>query len=223
MRKLLITANVILAVFYFSACKQKLDLKPGSTNKCGLVVCKDYSGIPLDGVVDGNTLRSMSQAYADDRGKGFVSLAPDISGPPERDALSVVFRLEQLKNLISQIEQAACNAGCDSTTELAIRFYMIKYPANMGSTDVASCLKSLPAFCSNKHSLAMVPAFKKDKEYYDFSLNNLVKDCFQHPLSITDSGSKRRAAIIAIPMPGSGDNHGDLGPPPGLGVYPTNE
>lgn len=224
MRKLLIAINVSLLVINLGCNTYSTGPIQGSTDKCGRQICKNYSNIPLFGVVDGNTLQKMSSAYAADPGKGFITPATATNPESqEQDALSVCFTLDQLKNFISKMEDAACSAGCDSNTELAIRFYMIKYPGDLGPGSSAPlCLQDLPAICSNKHSLAMVPAFKRGDEFHDFSLTNFNKDCFKLPMKTIDLGSIKNAAILPTAGAGNGDNHGGLAPPPGLGIYPTN-
>ena len=218
----------MLAVFYFAGCSSKdpcAGTKPCEGDSCGRQVCKNYDSIPLEGVIDGATLHDMSVAYAADPRKGYVSKPgqESIWDTTQRDALSVVFTLEQLKNFISKMEQASCRAGCDSSTELAIRFYMIKYPSNLGSptASVPECLKDLSATCASKHSLALVPAFKKAGVFYDFSLTNFSKDCFSIPMPTGNLSSIKMAAMTSTPEPGSAENHGGLGPPPAPGTYPT--
>jgi hypothetical protein len=230
MKKILITLNVLfLGIILFQACNPKSKEKSSvtttsaesaTTDSCGRTVCKDYSGIPLEGVVDGATLKGLSIAYSTDPGKANITDALMPDGSPTKDALSVYFRLDQIKNFIWQMEQVACIAGCDSTRDLAIRIYLIKYPDDLGSGHVAECLKSLPADCSSKHSLALVPAYKRGSEYYDFSLTNFSYDCFGKPIPAGNPAGIKAAAIIS--MPGSGDNHGGIGPPPPPGTYPTN-
>ncbi|HRI25978.1 MAG TPA: hypothetical protein PLZ45_14970, partial [Ferruginibacter sp.] len=141
-------------------------------------------------------------------------------GSPQGDALSVYFTLEQLKNLIWRMEKTACISGCDSATELAIRLYFIKYPKNMGTAEVPECLRGLSPDCSNKHSLAMVPAYRRGSEFYDFTINALNPYCFKTPVIYDNPTMAATAALISTP--GTGDNHGGIGPPPGVGTYPTN-
>lgn len=232
MKKLLIAGNILLlGIIFFQACNPTVEKdKPGvktvskdcGDDSCNREICKDYSGIPLDGVIDGPTLRKLSIDYAADPGKANITGEFMADGrTPEKDALSVYFRLEQLKNFIWRMEQAACRSGCDTSTDLAIRFYLIRYPGDLGTAAAAECLSTLSKDCANKHSLALVPAFKKGEYYYDYSLTNFSFDCFSLPITNNNLATLKSAAMVS--SPGFGDNHGGLGPPPAPGTYPTSE
>jgi hypothetical protein len=226
MKKLLLAVNImLLAAILFQACNKKPKANPDVplTNETCTGVCKDYSGMPLPGIVTDNTLiTKLSTDYANDMGKGNLTGLLDPAGLPQKDALSVCFSLEQLKNLIFKLEVAACKAKC--TDPLGIRFYYIKYPSTVGTADAPADLNGLNVDCANKHSLIMVPAHYNNGYYHDFNISGSGSGCnFILYASKSTSDSLHPVAGIMAPTSGStGSNHGDLGPPPAPGTYPTN-
>jgi hypothetical protein len=224
MKKLLIAGNLfLLGIIIFQACKSKS--KPKSKfitpvmitkiDTCDILPCKNYEGIPLEGEIDGSLLTTLSVDYSADLGKAFIDGCSATKGISAPDALSVCFKLEQLKNLIWKIEHAACLSNCDSV--FAIRFYYIKYPPGVGTSKAPAGLEAISLLgCEGKHSLAMVPAVRISGEYYDLDLADSLSFCPLKKGKQPGAGSKGY-----LTGTGDGDNHGDVGPPPPLGTFPT--
>jgi hypothetical protein len=184
-------------------------------------MCKEYPGVPLNGLVRGDLLDSMSKAYANDLNKSKVNFNPDQPNASVSDALSVSFDLDKIKNFIYKMDSATCN--CDSTKAFGIRFYYIKYtPSLLNNSALLSQddpLWGLINANQNKHSLAMVPVYKNISggDWHDFDINSIGKNCTFQPMGIKYLNKVTQAGIVI----GSGDNHGGIGPPPEPGTYPS--
>lgn len=169
----------------------------------------------IPGTLSGSTLRALSQLYLRDLAKSKVNYASD----PEttiNDAMSICFDLKKMKELIYRIERTACKSGCDDGKQLGIRFYYIKYPETVGPDGTYSDLRLVPEECANKHSIAMVPAYKDGDFWYDFEFEIPGKEC---KLSKASDNSKHIGLIVL----GDGTNHGGIAPPPDPGTFPTND
>lgn len=230
MKKILILSNVLLlGIILFMACnsgspKEKIDTtKFGATKPekkdCLSEICMDYTDRHLEGEVNGDLLRDMSEAYADDKSKSRIDYASKGDKAP-KDALSITFDLEKIKHFIWNMETGVCRAGCKGKT-LGIRFYYIKYPQGVDTSDVPADLETVLRENANKHALAMVPAYLgSDRNWYDFDYNMLTEGSCDLAGSIPPpkKGKGKSVALISI---GSGTNHGGIGPPPDPGTYPS--
>jgi len=226
MKKLLIASNVLfLGIILFQARSQstarivyKSNYFSSLADSCG--ICKDYSGMPLEGIISGRLLEKMSVLYSRDPGKSKVNYNPCNGGfitKRPQDALSVCFDLEKVKNFVWHIQTAACNAHCDSTLQLGIRFYYIKY--DTAGMDTRDEMRSwiIHNGLLYKHSLAMVPAYSKNGEWHDFDYTQTIESpCVFRPVHSVN------AKIFGVTSMGNADNHGGIGPPPQPGTYPTN-
>jgi hypothetical protein len=225
MKKILIATNVLFfGIIAFQACNSKqsnkaTNLKVDSTISCSNQFCNTNIGpFELQGLLDVKIIRQLSLSYAGDAGKQLIN---GIENSP--DALSVVFDIEKLKNLICVMQNEACENSCDTSIELGIRFYFIKYPPDLDpNSPRTDGLGGLPSDNSNKHSLVMVPVYKyknkKGADWYDYDLwVSKMGDCFP----AIDTNVMHVAAGGGI-IPNAGDNHGGIGPPPGTGIFPTN-
>jgi len=225
MKKLSFVLNILLAgIILFQACKHNTakenktadntssvsDDKFDCNDSCNLRFCKSYSIDRIEGKLDGDMIKTLSESYSNDDGKGYINGRKD-----ETDALSVVFDNEKIKTLIWTMENKACANRCDPSTQLGIRFYYIKYPNDLPRTDHG--LGGLLQEDRNKHSLVMVPVYKPagSEFWYDYDLTAAsVKECFPKDTTTTTH------LVFGI-LPG-GDNHGGIGPPPAPGTFPTN-
>lgn len=234
MKKLLIASNILLlGIIGFQACNSNSG--PGiigpTPDSCLTKFCKPYFDRDLGGKIDNKMIEQMSKDYHNDGGKNFINNTCDVIHDPHNtartgarpDALSVVFDIEKLKNLIYQMEEKACHYKCDTSTKLGIRYYFIKYPCDLGpSRNKGDGLDGLQADLSNKHSLVMVPVYKNKiktkNEWYDYDLWSSKKgNCFP-PIFIPGDDVVFKDGIL----PDAGDNHGGIGPPPDPGTFPTN-
>ena len=228
MKKLLIASNVILlGIILFQVHSQinKPAAKRGQAafyhpyDSCTGKFCKDYSNIPLQGVISGDLIQKMSIAYSRDPAKSKINYnnqhVPVLPNKRlQQDALSVCFDLEKIKNFIWHMEHAICIAGCDSSQQIGIRIYYIKYDTAGMPADLKHAIGSN----LNKHSLVMVPAYKTGNEWHDFDYSKVEPGCAFTKIDISLS-KFFSAGLISL---GSGDNHGGIGPPPAPGTYPTN-
>jgi len=243
MKKILIATNVLLlGIILFQACNSKKEnsasARVATIDTCNRMLCKPYDGVGLNGIVSGDVLHELSVRYCQDANKSLVyevsgnhpdndhntaKLGPHDCVPAlvrRRDALSMVFDLEKLKNFIWKVQKSVCKSGCDTSIKIGIRFYYIKYPDSMSKYEA---LIGLPRDSRNKHALAMVPVFQKpDGNWYDFYFNPdrpLPTRCvFEELLSDPDN----HIITIGVLDDGSdGTNHGGVGPPPLPGTYPS--
>jgi len=215
MKKILILSNVLLlAIILFMACSPGTETESTS---CSTKITMDYSEIPLEGVVNGDLIRSMSEAYQRDLGKSKIAYAEN-SADAKDDALSITFDLEKIKNFIWHMETSVCRANCKKDTKLGIRFYYIKYPQGVDTSNVPSDLEGVLSSNANKHALVMVPAYLSGNEWYDFNYDMLREGSCDFNATISKQGNPKSAGLLSI---GSGTNHGGIGPPPEPGTYPT--
>jgi len=244
MKKLLVASNaLLLGIILFQACQTKNQdasrVAIPTFDSCSRILCKSYDGKDLHGIVTGDDLRKLSILYCQDANKSLVyergdhpfdphnlvKLGPNDCAPllgRRRDALSMVFDLEKLKNFIWKVQKSVCTSGCDTSIKIGVRFYYIKYPDNMN--DMTS-LNGLPRDSRNKHALAMVPVYqnKANGNWYDFYFNpNLPTPttCVFNQLLLDPDGSFK---IVGVLDDGSdGTNHGGVGPPPEPGTFPSS-
>jgi hypothetical protein len=237
MKKLLFFLNILLVgIIVFMACNsnQTATATPQLYDSCLVKLCQSFPGEELKGKIEGILLKNMSDSFAADPGKGFITgsilnepidphnLARVATGGQVNDALSTVFDLKKLKRLIYEMQKNACDNKCDPKIELGIRFYYIKYPANAGDLNGPPSLLGLPATIKNKHGLVMVPVYKKPNgDWYDYDLWGRSTGCFNRIDSIS-TGNSEFPLFFGVASD-AGDNHGGVGPPPDPGTFPTNE
>jgi hypothetical protein len=232
MKKFLIATNVLLlGLIAFQACNS--NIRTGlNTDPCMARLCKPYSDGDLGGKIDVKAIREMSLAYSADAGKNFIMPTCDVVNPNtnyntartggRQDALSIVFDIEKLKNLIYQMEKNACDHKCDTSIKLGIRYYFIKYPCDLGLTRFkGDGLDGLSSKEINNHSLVMVPVYKvkKGEDWYDYNLWDVSGKCFPR---IDTIYHRDDFGLFKGILPDAGDNHGGIGPPPDPGTFPTN-
>lgn len=242
MKKLLIASNILLlTIICFMACNPSTQNNSKTAivqplDPCMRQFCKVYPASYLNNSrIKGDLIKSMSDSFAADPGKGYISSSAGVFFPgginpnimkagangAVRDALSVVFDIEKLKTLIWLMDSAFCKASCDTTKELGIRFYYIKYPSTIGTSNSPEDLGGIKAENRNKHSLVMVPVYRKRNmpgaEWYDYDLWSLEPGCF-HKIFLPNTSEFQFWGI----GPDPGDNHGGIGPPPEPGTFPTN-
>jgi hypothetical protein len=219
MKKILIATNVLLfGIILFMACNNKKYEKKYDQPNCSKF-CIDPPTVPLTGIINGDLLQTLSEDYESDKGKSMINYNSATGDNSGKDALSLTFDLDKIKNFIWQMEHSICVAGCNPKPELGIRFYYIKYPKGLDTTNVPKDLAGIFASNANKHALAMVPVYKAaDKEWYDFDFRGNENGC---PVDKKNSSNgKYTTGMISL---GEGDNHGGIGPPPGRGTFPTLE
>ena len=241
MKKILLFLNVILlGIIGFMACNSSnSDHNASATSEpidpCLAKFCREYPRTEPSGVIEGWLIDTMSGSYAADQGKGYITGTQDHPADPhnpniaravslgQRDGLSMVFDLKKLKSLIWKMHKNACDNHCDSTVELGIRFYYIKYPLATGTDNPPRGLSGIGADVRNKHALVMVPVYKskRDNEWYDYDLWNSGNQCFRPIINMGREGDD----VIYFSGVGAdaGDNHGGVGPPPETGTFPTTE
>lgn len=236
MKKILIATNILLlGIIFFQGCNPKKDDKLAASSStadpCLMRFCKAYDGRDLQGKIDVKSIMEMSQAYKGDEGKSFIKNTCVVVNDTHniakigmgQDALSVVFDIEKLKNLIYQMECKAYTQHCDTSLKLGIRFYYIKYPCDLGPLrHKGDGLDGLTTGESSKHSLVMVPAYKNkvSKEWYDYNLWD-IRTCFPW-IGIKNSTDDAVGRFTGI-LPDAGDNHGGIGPPPEPGTFPSSD
>ena len=213
------TMTLVVLMFVGLGCnpsKEKLG-STGSVKKCINRTCLSISEARLTGTLNYNTIRTLSNSYAIDPWKSKIySSTNDV----KNDALSVVFDLEKLKALIYFMEMQNCTNKCSKDYELGIRYYYIKYPSNLENEPEGSDLSGLDANNSNKHSLAMVPVYRKIGATTWLDYNPWASDgdnCFAQ---IKECEPNHKNPVI-IAVPDAGENHGGIGPPPEPGTFPT--
>lgn len=197
--------------------------KGASSLRANCPACKDYSTIPLEGML-ASTAKELSHNY-----QTYSQPLLAINGTTP-DASSIWFSLETLKNFIFKIESAVCEKDCSDKLNLGIRIYYAKYPQSMsGFPDLAGVD---PAF-NQHHTLFMVPTFQADpnsQEHWDFDpwhwgTNNCkptsMYDWFrqnekpfgeEYSLIFSANGPQYFSAAGSGITP-SALNHGDLIPP----------
>jgi hypothetical protein len=219
MKKILIATNILfLGIIAFQACnsdhpKEAVASTSYCDDSCMVKFCKPYNYDLMPGVLEARIIHHLSDSYAGDNGKGFIN-----GDDNSRDALSVVFNIEKIKTLIYMMQDKACKYGCDPSTELGIRYYFIKYPSDLNPNRTDGL--NLPIDNSNKHSLVMVPVYRTNPngDWYDYDLWVSQKgNCF--PAIDTN---RMHVAPGGGVLPDGGDNHGGIGPPPGSGIFPSN-
>jgi hypothetical protein len=237
MKKILLFLNIILvAIIGFMARNSNYTAATTSIqpDSCLLKFCNVRS--ELTGMIDGALLKAMSESYANDPGKAYITRKVGRPGDlqnsygKERDGWSMVFGLEKLKTLIWQMQKNACDNHCDPAMELGVRFYYIKYPSNTGSLGYPSSLKGLGAEVKDKHALVMVPCYRnnifnntvnnKNHQWYDYDLWGGRPGCFNR-IDTARFGDPRFKVMGGIGGD-FGDNHGGVSPPPEPGTFPTN-
>ena len=224
MKKMLIAIIVLLLIVIFLLlycnCRKKCaSVPPGKPADSCLVFCTD-SVDRLQGMIDFNALARMSNDYARDPGKSKITGS---GNPGKNDALSMVFDLKKIKTLIWQIEHYICRNHCDDR-KLGIRYYYVKYPPEVGTSDAPASLQRIDPSERNKHALVMVPVYydKVKKEWHDFDIWNYPTSCFHmFPIPGGTSGLPSLFGGVTGTEEG-GDNHGGIGPPPDPGVFPSS-
>jgi hypothetical protein len=228
MKKMLIAIIILLliviALLLFCNCKKKCVTcnepgKPGKPADSCQLVCFDYTDGNLSGMIDLTSLAEMSRRYAEDPSKGYIN------GTGQRDALSMTFDLEKIKTLIWQIENSVCSNGCDKR-QLGIRYYYVKYPETVGTSEAPESLRGIDPSERNRHALVMVPAYwdNENGQWKDFDIWNAGRPdkCYSVFPSPPRVGQDTiRAGLTGMDGDG-GDNHGGAGPPPEPGYFTGN-
>ena len=228
MRKLLIASNVLLLVIILLQATSQVSPDKSTMRSsnlpdpCSSRICKDYTHIELPGMINGQLAKSMSEAYARDQGKAYITPGPLGSKVRTPDALSISFELEKIKNLIWKIEHSVCRVGCDTSVKLGIRIYYAKYPSSLGAQSrPQDDLTGLPREYANKHTVFMTGVYKKNNQWIDFDFNKVSSGCkFE---SIAVSLNKFSFWGLLEGQDNSGDNHGGIAPPPAPGTFPTQQ
>ncbi len=209
---------------------------PSSTtgdSKCIENICKSYKFDDLKTSVSAAALKAMSEAYAMDQSKSFVHDRKGTSIIDSIDATAIVFDIETIKALIYLMEEAKCNNKCNQKVQLGIRYYYIKYPDNFEVPPYSNGgLNGMDPKYHNKHSLAMVPVFKKEGkgDWQDFDLRrSSQEDCFPAfdvnaiaEEGKNSKGKERAFSLLVMPMD-AGENHGGMVPPPYPGTFPIKQ
>ena len=179
MKKISFLNNAILAgIILFMSCN-KTDLsdsngnnstglnaagaKGGVASKTDCPACKDYSTVPLNGML-ASTAKTISEFYkAENQPELQIS-----EGVP--DANSVWFSLETLKNFIYKVESSVCRKGCTDKMYLGLRLYYAKYPVSNAMSEYPD-LEGVDQSFGQHHTIFMVPTFQTDinsQEHIDF-------------------------------------------------------
>lgn len=229
MKTLSLALNVIfISVFIFYACSNSSSVGSSGdgAGACIQSTCRDYTGLPIEGLISGSVLASMTEEYKRDPGKRYVSQsASAMERSNVEDARSIWFSLDKIKQYIWYIENQLCRSDCPASRKLGIRFYYMKYPANVGTAEAPAELQDVPRNFANLHSLAMVPGYMIGDELVDFdprfigpgcSLRMLGKPKGQHQGGVNYADTAKIAFILKT---GEGSNHGGLEPPNGDGIY----
>jgi hypothetical protein len=234
MKRIAIALNAVLVgIIVIQACNSSNNADKNN-NKISLCPdpcrhCKAYNdNDPIPGEVKGDVVQILSDAYNADFAKSHITGSELHPNDPHntarvatsRDALSLVFDLDKIKNLVWKMEQAVCTHGCDTSVKLGIRFYYVKY--SMDSLEkMPSSMQQVIRANPNKHALVMVPVFKRrtDTEWYDFDYTAVLNGCRFERIP----GRERGEIFYGVGITGGGDNHGGVGPPPEPGTYPTNQ
>lgn len=171
MKKISLLSNMVLAaIILFISCN-KTDLstsggtngtdantaagmKTGQTSKVSCPACRDYSTVPLNGML-ASTAKVISENYKSEN-QPLLQISPG-----NDDANSVWFSLETLKNFIYKIESAACQKGCSDRLHLGLRLYYAKYPVSnaMGEYDD---LQGVDTDFGQHHTIFMIPTYQTD-------------------------------------------------------------
>ncbi len=220
---------LLLTAIILMACNAEQDNGSGKPNKSAgskspCALCGDFSSQDPPGAISADIVKKLTGAYSRDVSKRMIDHVGEGQSSDDEDALALVFSLEQIKNLIWHMEHAKCenNSGCKDRTELGIRFYYIKYSEDAmlhnqtAPQEVQDELTKLYNRNSDKHSLAMVPVYKSGKDWLDFDYSNICGDINTIP-------SKGKNPLTAAVIQVSGDNHGNLAPPPQEFHYPHME
>ncbi|MEZ2445940.1 hypothetical protein AB6805_29700 [Chitinophaga sp. RCC_12] len=219
MKTILVFTNIALlgAVIYLVATRPEVP-----TERCNH--CKDYSNIPLTGLIDANLAKVMSEDYNGDKTKSRVAARSGVATAlmNREDTHSIWFDLETIKNFIWKIEAAACRSNCDM--KLGIRIYYGKYP-DSSTMKTKNDFKELPADYGEKHTLFMVPTFAEGDSQVDFDPVNTYSCTSPKRFSeyFTQQGQeelarlsaeKKEMFILSLTSSAYTKNHGDMAPPP---------
>jgi hypothetical protein len=236
MKRIALALNALLiGIIVIQACNAGNNTGQNVTNidPCRAIHCKPYGDdVRLQGEVDVDIVRILSEAYAADYPKSHITGSGSRPVDPHNtervapgaDGLSTIFDLEKIKNLIWKMEEAVCTHGCDTSVKLGIRFYYIKYAMDsINNSNITESMKLVMRANPNKHALVMVPVFKRttDAEWYDFDFKRGVSaNCKFERISSRGHNSEFYYGLGVL---GGGDNHGGVGPPPEPGTYPTDQ
>ncbi|HET6993536.1 MAG TPA: hypothetical protein VFI06_01080 [Chitinophagaceae bacterium] len=232
MKRIAIALNALLVgIIVIQACNSNNNKRSLCPDPCGH--CKSYNdNDQIPGEVRGDVIQILSDAYKEDYPKSHITGTEIQPNDPHnlakvamsRDALSLVFDLEKIKNLVWKMEQAICANQCGDSVKLGIRFYYVKYSVESLAkipVDIRNSIEPAIRANPNKHALVMVPVFKRstDNEWYDFDFRGVSSPCKFALLS----GTNWTEFSLGTGILGGGDNHGGVGPPPDPGTYPTNQ
>jgi hypothetical protein len=218
MKKVLIGTNVfLLAVIIFQSCKIGGQGSSVLTPSC---LKYNYSNVPFEGV-EANLVQKSIADYRD-----FYSNRISINGKSQKDARSVWFSLEQLKNFIYHIEYNTCKNGCNKA--LGVRIYFLRYPDKNNWGSYPHLMKSNPdASYANLHSVLFIPTYFDGQYDSDFDPRR-INNCIPEPMGkVMDrlmipsaEGPGKYPSVFTLMSNGtsnsqtSGDNGGSDIPPP---------
>jgi len=228
----LAVSALIVCCICNAGCKNNVSPTHPRTDSCA-VFCSNYvTDSILQGMITMHTLMEMTDRYKKDKCKS--QICPDnvvnddhntARITPQPDALSMVFDLKKLQTLIWQMERYACQHNCNPKVKLGVRFYYVKYPADLGTDRADACLSGLRETEKNKHALVMVPVYWNEgkKRWFDYNIwtRALNPGCF--PIFSALDSLVGVAAFAREGDPNSGDNHGGVGPPPDPGTFPSSD
>lgn len=220
---------IFLIAIIFYACSGSSSITSTSSESCIQSTCRDYTGLPMEGLISGSSLRSMTDYYKSDPGKRYVSQSREsVARSSVEDARSIWFPLDKIKQYIWYIENQICRSDCPASSQLGMRFYFMKYLPTVGTSEAPVDLQDVPIEYANLHSLAMVPGFMVGNELVDFDPRYIGADCslrFLRKAKEQQSGinyadtAKMVYILKGVVTGGQGNNHGGLEPPNGDGIY----
>ncbi len=220
---------IVTAIFFVSCQRKSITI-----TDCPTCFKKCYENVRLEGEITGEVIHALSERYKNDPGKGLITVSgPVLENVDDRntlktlstavkrpeDALSMVFDIDRMKNLIWKMENVACDSGCTNQQKMGVRFYYILYPKKGENMDG---LRDIPDEARGKHALVMVPVYwnSTKKEWIDFDYRNVGSVCKFSPIPYHGQRVELTPGVTGVS--GDGTNHGGIGPPPEPGTYPSN-
>lgn len=230
MKKLLIASNILfLGIILYQACSPARSIVTAAT----CPPCKSYAGVPFSGLTTSTALM-ISSNY-----KTMNQPLLALQHGTVQDANSIWFSLETLKNFIWNIEDAACQNGCNTNSlNLGIRIYYARYPDDDSMNSIPDLqplphntqTNAVPDSYAGHHTIFMVPTFQDATDLriqWDFDpwhWNKSPGGCVPTSMTqwlvdtIAPFGSSRSLIFSQTanypPNPqNSTGNHGDMIPP----------
>ena len=179
-------------------------------------ICVDYSDEEVH-ELEVALIESMTNKYQSAQRAAIAEIYPDML--PD-DARAVFFDFVTIKEFLYQIEVEAGEHDV-KPDELGIRVYYASYPKRSEWGEFSDLITPgsdgtvLPITYENRHTLIMIPAFRKSKdEIWDFDPS--IPETLTRPLGGVISDSKASGMSI-IGLTGTprvlSKNHGSLWPP----------